>query len=412
MREDALFCTKCGEKVPEWVQEASGGQQLAEQPLPAIQPPKPAARSAEPPIQQPTASPVKPATGFVSGQAAMRAPSQGVAVPKGKGIELNRNLVIGLVALVAVVAIVTVAILMFLIPARTASDTRQQDASTQAAQTASGSATASGGEQAITSGEDVAPVRASFEAYSWSEIVKIAGAMEQAASKAEALQIAKEYHLVDASGKLTGETNTITLKSGRTVDVQICGIMHDDKADGSGKAALSFITKNSYENHSMNPTDTNSGGWNASEMRKWLNEDVLALFPEDVNPIAVRKRSNNTGVTATASAVTETTDVLFLFTWRELLGNITWGGTNNVVFNAEGQQYQLFSDKGVHDKQTNDPEGILYKYQGDGSSEHSVWWTRSAKPNEGNGFGDFDNGQADAGGSSSLAQGTVFGFCL
>lgn len=254
--------------------------------------------------------------------------------------------------------------------------------------------------------------KASFNEYSWSEISSIAAIIEDAGSKGEALRIAADYNLTDNNGMLTGESKPLALKNGQTILVQIAGIYHDEKSDGTGKAALTFITLNSYTNHHMNTSDTNDGGWASSDMRSWLNNEIVNYFPDDVNPVYVSKLSNNTGVSTSSSVVTKTSDQLFLFTWRELLGPIDWGTTNDIVFNAEGEQYQLFSDMGVSGYQDNDPHQILYKRQGDSGGNHSVWWVRSAKPNEDDGFGDFDNGEADNGGKASLAQGTVFGFCL
>ena len=255
-------------------------------------------------------------------------------------------------------------------------------------------------------------IKESFSKYNWEEIAKIAELMEACPSYADALAVAKEYNLVDSNGNLTGESNVLTMKSGQTVKVQIAGILHDMKSDGSGRAGLTFITTNSVANHMMNKTDTNNGGWADCEMRKWLNTDMLDNMPNEVQPVSVVKYSNNVGVTTSASAVTSTNDKLFLLSWREALGEISWGTTNDIVFNAEGSQYKLFVDKGVSGSQDNDPEYILYKTQSDSNGAHSIWWMRSAKPNASDGFGDFDNGEADEGGRSSISQGTVFGFCL
>lgn len=265
--------------------------------------------------------------------------------------------------------------------------------------------------EASAQSSPTAPVKSSFSQYSWEEISAIAALMESS-SYDDAIAIAKQFNLVDSNGRLTGESNMMRMKTGQMVQFQIAGIMHDEKSDGSGKAAFTFITTNSVADHQMNFSNTNDGGWAASEMRHWLNTDVLNAMPDEVCPVSVVKYSNNDGATITASSVTPTDDKLFLFSWKETLGEISWGTTNDVVFNAEGSQYKLFIDKGVSKTQDNDPEHILYKTKDDSSNMHSIWWMRSAKPNATDGFGDFDNGEADDGGRSSLPQGTVFGFCL
>lgn len=49
---------------------------------------------------------------------------------------------------------------------------------------------------------------------------------------------------------------------------RIIGINHDDLADGSGKAGLTFETTNDVlYKHIWNDTKTNVGGWRSSKLR-------------------------------------------------------------------------------------------------------------------------------------------------
>ena len=48
----------------------------------------------------------------------------------------------------------------------------------------------------------------------------------------------------------------------------IIGINHDDLADGSGKAGLTFLTTSTGIWSPMNAIDTNAGGWEKSELRQ------------------------------------------------------------------------------------------------------------------------------------------------
>lgn len=65
---------------------------------------------------------------------------------------------------------------------------------------------------------------------------------------------------------------SITLTDGKTMSYRIIGISHDDLANGSGKAGLTFETTNDAMGmQRMNATDTNVGGWEGSELRGRLN---------------------------------------------------------------------------------------------------------------------------------------------
>ena len=65
---------------------------------------------------------------------------------------------------------------------------------------------------------------------------------------------------------------------------RIIGINHDDLADGSGKAGLTFETTNDVlYKHIWNDTKTNVGGWRSSKLRARLNSgDLWALLPAEL----------------------------------------------------------------------------------------------------------------------------------
>lgn len=262
--------------------------------------------------------------------------------------------------------------------------------------------------------------QASLPDYSWVELSTISSQIESCPSSTEAFEVAKKYHLVDAAGAATGAVKTFTLSDGTVLEAQVVGILQDDKADGSGKAGLSFITKECYANHRMNATETNSGGWRDSEMRSWLNSTVLDWFPSDIKEhiVEVKKLTNNVGRTETADSVSETADRIWLFSWAEMFGPVTWNeGSNQAyidsVLSAEGTQYQLFADNGLADSQSSDTKGILRKHVvSEPSKPLSNWWVRSPTPNRADGFGDVNNGAIDNGGLATASQGVVFGFCL
>jgi hypothetical protein len=202
---------------------------------------------------------------------------------------------------------------------------------------------------------EVAVVRKGIADYTWIELKRIARAIAAAASDEEGLRIARKYNLVDAGGKLRGAKKPLTLADGTKTSVRILGFRHDSRAS-RGRAGISFEFADSPVRHQMNDRITNVGGWEASEMRAWLNADFLASLPRDLRNliVPVGKMANNVGKVereGDASVVTPTTDMLWLLSMSEVYGSLS-GQTTNVPWSAatydvEGMQYQLYADQGV-----------------------------------------------------------------
>ena len=65
--------------------------------------------------------------------------------------------------------------------------------------------------------------------------------------------------------------------------MEIVAFDTNDKADGTGKAKITWISKGLLNTeHNMNSTDTNEGGWESSEMRTYLKNTIKPLIPETV----------------------------------------------------------------------------------------------------------------------------------
>ena len=114
-------------------------------------------------------------------------------------------------------------------------------------------------------------------------------------------------------------------------------------------------------------------------MRGYLNSNGMNLLPEDLRSVIVPvdKLTNNMGEAQDVSAVTTTSDSLWLFSLAELAGPIpadVWEGDYeyiSAIFNAESSRYKLFSDMSVN---WNDANPIIAKnYQ----NSSIAWWERS-----------------------------------
>lgn len=119
------------------------------------------------------------------------------------------------------------------------------------------------------------------------------------------------------AGKLTemlhsGDTLGITLKNGEDV-VLVVG------QDQNGN--VFFVTQNCLrEEHCMNRTTTNCGGWAKTEMRRYLNEYVLTLLPDDLQAVI----KPTTIVQIVGGERVETQDKLFCLSATQVFGNGGW----------------------------------------------------------------------------------------
>ena len=204
-----------------------------------------------------------------------------------------------------------------------------------------------------------------------------------------------------------GDEKTITLTTGEEVTVQIWGFGHDDLADGSGKAGITLGMKNLLATtYAMNSSNTNSGGWEASKMRKTTMPAILATLPEDLQAVIkeVNKLSSEGG--SSADALDTTADKLFLFSVKEVTG------ANTYSLDGEGTQYDLWKTllyNGAFPQRR-----IKRLSNGDGNA--SFWWTRSARTDYSSSFCYFDSlgsvGSYNDYGTASNSRGVCLGFCV
>lgn len=259
------------------------------------------------------------------------------------------------------------------------------------------------------------PVRATVNDYSWEELSRISAQISACNSQEEALEVAKSYNLTNPDGTLDGtQVKQIELTDGTTTEVQILGFYHDDKSDESGKAGISFMFADTIGQHAMNSNGTTEGGWASSEMRTWMNSELIALLPEDLQSqiVAVDKLTNSVGFTADPSSVIPTSDKLWLLSQKEIVGPSD--GTNPSYFgalDAEGSQYQVFSDS---DAFRGNPLPLLQKKSANTTGVSPIWWWQrsSAADFATNFFCTTDAGDGFAAAEANAQLYVSPGFCL
>lgn len=146
--------------------------------------------------------------------------------------------------------------------------------------------------------------------------------------------------------------NRIHFKIGKisNVHVALCDANYGSNVSGSGY-------------FHMNTSNTNSGGWSSSDMRKNIlgnsgtptsppASSLLAALPSDLRAVmkAVTKYSDNTGGGSdTASYVTSTTDYLFLLSEFEFQGARTYANSAEKNYQLQYDYYKAGNSK-IHYK--------------------------------------------------------------
>lgn len=145
--------------------------------------------------------------------------------------------------------------------------------------------------------------------------------------------------VVPATWKV-GDQKAMTI-DGTEYIINIIGILHDDYADGSGKAPLTFQLHDRYgTNYAMNSSNTNAGGWGECQMRTTHLPEVLALMPSEVQA-AIREVNKLTSAGSKSATIETTADKLFLPSEIEIFGTTTYS------FDGEGTQYAYYSSGGI-----------------------------------------------------------------
>ena len=222
-----------------------------------------------------------------------------------------------------------------------------------------------------STGADSATVQAAIakDAKDWTLDEQKAVAEDIAAKGEASPAYAKAKAAMDAGTKFS-----MKLTDGKTLQYRIIGINHDDLADGTGKAGLTFLTTSTTISSRMNATDTNAGGWGKSELRGKMNSgEIWNLMPSDfqskVKP--VRKLTNNVNGTDKNAAVTVTSDKLFLLSYSEIV-KTPWSGWSAYSWiGKEGTQYEAFKGKVTNNYSSNDCLSI-----------GGYWWERSVSPDD------------------------------
>ena len=223
---------------------------------------------------------------------------------------------------------------------------------------------------------------------------------------------------------LNGTVGALTL-SNYTTYAFIIGFNHNSSVEGAnrihfqlGKTALSggtdvALCDNSYNliggGVRMNTSDSNSGGWESSFMRKYIcgtsmisySNTIIAVIPEALRTVLkyVTKYTNNTGrLQPGMESATATTDYFFLLSEYEVFGTFR---VANVGESKKQAQYSYYSSGNSK---------VKYNYNAIGTAV--TWWLRSPVESDSEQFATCYMSGEVAGDDARKSYGFAPGFCV
>ena len=198
--------------------------------------------------------------------------------------------------------------------------------------------------------------------YTWDQINKIAQAIANASGVNSSTT--EVTATINGSSYKIGVGDIATVQyNGTNVRVRVLGFKHDDLVDqtvygGTHKKAsisfefLDFMTGSTYKY--MNSSNTNSGGWAATKMRKDLNGysngnaaqsgAIGGLGANLSNKSYIKQvKKKYIGTYNNASSVTTCNDYLWLLAASEVVNNgYNGSGTYGYAITSEGPQYKYY----------------------------------------------------------------------
>lgn len=207
-----------------------------------------------------------------------------------------------------------------------------------------------------------------------------------------------------------GNTKNITLSTNEVLTMQIYDFNHDDKSDGSGKAGITFGTKDLMTiPQVMNPTNTNYYGWEGSQLRGFMNgisttyagnnytSGTTSLYSELPTAIqsAIKPVKKLTSGGYNNNVLLTSTDKLFAFSEVEL------NGSTNFSNAGEGVKYSIFTNNASRIKKMSNGSGSAYDY-----------WDRSPYTGNGTAYALVHTDGSYIASSAGSAYGVAFGFCI
>ena len=174
--------------------------------------------------------------------------------------------------------------------------------------------------------------------------------------------------------------------------IDIIGKNHDDYADGSGKAPLTFQLHDCYKiAKAMHSTASNVRGWTQCSMRVEHLPTILKQMPADVQS-GIREVNKISSSGGKSPSLETTKDNLFLLSEVEVFGS------SSTSLSGEGTQYDYYKAGNSTVKNFN---GSAYD-----------WWERSSSAGSSRYYCNVKSTGSPVNSSANVIRGVAFGFCF
>lgn len=198
------------------------------------------------------------------------------------------------------------------------------------------------------------------------------------------------------------DTKDIEIEGVGTMTLEIADFNHDylSGSTSASKAGISMITRDLLPNKKqMNSTNTNVGGFPASDLCEYLNGDIYNALPEDLKSIIVPiykwygKGNSTTNGAWSAHKIWVPLEY-------ELFGQTTNApATEHTTGNA--RKYPIFTDANSRIKKLNN-----------GSGDAMWYWEASPYASDATGFRGVKSSGGATGYGASYTGGVCFGICI
>lgn len=188
-----------------------------------------------------------------------------------------------------------------------------------------------------------------------------------------------------------GDTKWLRIRGGWEL-MQIIAFHTDELANSSGYAKITWLSKGTYMKHVMNANGSAIGGWEASDIRSFLNDTVLPTI-DPVVRTAIKTVKKTYQINTPSNETLSCNDNIWIPSYREIVGSA------NSSIESSGCTYVAFFS---------DTESRI-KYRGWKTEMAESWILRSATSNTNYAIIVVSGGVSNT--HSANTSNIVFGFC-
>lgn len=190
-----------------------------------------------------------------------------------------------------------------------------------------------------------------------------------------------------------GDTKPVTLTTGETIELQIAGFNHDTFSDGV-TAPMTFVMKDCLNTKAqMNSSNINTGGYPASAMKTWVENNIYDKLPSDLKALVAPVKKKWYTTYNQTSSLTEGNYNVWLLSEAEVFDSVT-----QTIGTGEGTKYPIFTDNASRIKKFNE--------------EKFIWWLGSCYKGGNNYFVQVNVSGSVSGIYASYAYGVCAGLCI